>query len=400
MAIPTRALLISKTQLSALLLAVLVVVSVGAASAQIGIPEPVQPSQAPRAEAVPPSAPLAPTSRPAPLSPDVARGFEAYKTHLEQRARNEGVRDATVEAYVPTLQISQRVIDLDRSQAPSATPTTGPEPLTPYLEKHVTGALVSSGQSRYYSDWPQLVRIYQRYGVDPAILMAIYGQETHYGVVTGKFDLLEALASLAYEGRRRAMFEDEFLSALKLIDSGVPREQLKGSYAGATGLPQFMPSLALRSRVDGDGDGNADIWSNEVDALASIANVFHERGWKPGVAWGTAIRVPAMIHREALQTRTEAPRCPAVFRRLSRWMTVAEWRRLGVTVVGQALRDDEMATLLEPNGPDGSGYLLTANYRVILDYNCSNSYAMSVGLLSDAIARRGSATVYAGAAAF
>jgi membrane-bound lytic murein transglycosylase B len=316
-------------------------------------------------------------------------GFETYKAYLMQRALAAGVSDATIQSYVPTLQMNQRAIDLDRAQIPAPTPATGPEPLTPYLQKHITAALVSTGQRRYYFDWPTLLTISQRYGVDPAILMAIYGQETHYGSVTGNFDVLEALASLAYDGRRSAMFEEEFLSALKLIDNGVAREQLKGSYAGATGYPQFMPSLALRMRADGDGDGYSDIWSNEADALASIANVLQKAGWKPGKPWGTLVRVPASLDREAILSRTEAQRCPAVFRRHSRWMTVSEWRRLGVTVAGQPIPDNELTTLLEPNGPDGTGYLLTSNYRAILSYNCSNYYAMSVGILSDAIARRG-----------
>lgn len=367
-------------------LGVLVAVSVAAGSADIGAPQRL--AQAPRAEALSSIAPaVAPPAADVLTRPSTSE-FEAYKVHLAQRARAQGVGEATLQSNLPTLQLNQRAIDLDRAQMPSAGPAGPPEPLTPYLQKHVTPTLISDGQRRYYSNWPYLVRIYQRYGVDPAILMAIYGQETHYGAVTGNFDLLEALASLAYEGRRRDMFESEFLAALELIDSGVPRGRLKGSYAGATGLPQFMPTLALRFRADGDGDGYADIWSSEIDALASIANAFHDAGWKPGVPWASAVRVPATLDREAIRSTTQTHRCPAVFRRHSRWMTVAEWRARGVTVIGQRLADSEMTTLLEPNGPDDTGYLLTANYRAILAYNCSNYYGMSVGLLSDAIARR------------
>ena len=112
--------------------------------------------------------------------------------------------------------------------------------------------------------------------------MAIYGHETSYGAITGSFDLVQALASLAYEGRRRDFFETEFLATLKLLDAGIPRWRLKGSYAGATGYPQFMPSVALRLRADGDGDGAANLWSNEDDAFASIANYLRDAGWKRG----------------------------------------------------------------------------------------------------------------------
>lgn len=315
-------------------------------------------------------------------------GFEAFKAYLIQSARHAGVREATIQAYIPTLRLNERAMQLDRAQKPTPTISNTPPPLSPYLRQHVTPSLISRGQARYYRLWPSLVRIHARHGVDPAVMMAIYGKETSYGAVTGSFDLLEVLASLAYEGRRRAMFETEFLSALKLIDAGVPRSRLKGSYAGATGYPQFMPSVVLNRRADGDDDGQSDIWSNEADALASIANYLRDAGWNPGVPWGTAARVPSVLDRAAIRSTGEAARCPAVYRRHSRELPVAKWREMGVTITGQALHDNQMARLIEPDGPDETAYLITDNYRVILAYNCSNFYAMSVALLADAIARR------------
>ncbi len=314
-------------------------------------------------------------------------GFEVYKNYLGQRARSAGVREATVQAYLPTIRLSERAIQLDRAQRPGPSSGTSNPSLSPYLHQHVTPSLISRGQSRYYHQWPHLVRIHAKYGVDPAVLMAIYGKETSYGAVTGNFDLLDVLASLAYEGRRRALFEMEFISALKLIDSGVGRERLRGSYAGAMGYPQFMPSVALRLRADGDGDGYTDIWRNEADALASIANYLQDAGWKPGIPWGIPVRVPASLNRNVIRRVEEEPRCPAVFRRHSRELTAAQWQGLGLTAVRTTMPDTEMA-LIEPDGPNGTGYLITANYRAILAYNCSNLYAMSVALLADAIARR------------
>ena len=218
--------------------------------------------------------------------------------------------------------------------------------------------------------------------------MAIWGLETSYGTVTGSTDLLQALASLGYYGRRRDFFESEFVATLKLMDQGVPRWRLKGSWAGATGYPQFMPSVVLRLRADGDGDGYADIWSSELDGLASIAMYLRDAGWKPNVAWGIPVRTPAGLNRAAIVNRTTAPRCPQVYRRQSRWLTMREWRALGVTPLGRSLPESEMASLIEPDGPDARAFLLTTNYRAILDYNCSNFYAISVGVLADAIARR------------
>lgn len=314
--------------------------------------------------------------------------FQQYKSYLAGRARAAGVRETTIQAVVPYLKLNQRVIELDWAQRPTSTNSNSLPSFGSYLGKHVTSSLIRRGQARYSSHWPNLSRIQARYGVDPAVVMAIYGKETSYGSITGGFDLLDALATLAYEGRRRTMFEGEFLAALKLLDQGVQRWQLKGSYAGATGYPQFMPSIALRLRADGNGDGYADIWRNEDDAFASIANYLRDAGWKRGIAWGVPVSIPPTLNRAAVRSRLTPPRCPAVYRRHSRWLTVAEWRSLGVIPTGRGLPDTELATLMETPGAYASGYLLTTNYRAILDYNCSNYYAMGVGLLANAIAQR------------
>ena len=218
--------------------------------------------------------------------------------------------------------------------------------------------------------------------------MAIYGHETSYGRVTGGFDLPEALATLAYEGRRRSMFETEFVAVMQLLDRGTPRSRLKGSYAGATGYPQFMPSVVLRLATDGDRDGDANIWRSEADGLASIAAYLRDAGWKPNIHWGIPVRTPSTLNRSAIRTRLTAQRCPRVYARHSQWKTMREWRALGVYPTGRSLPENEMATLIEPDGPNATAYLLTTNYRAILDYNCSNFYALSVGLLADAIAGR------------
>ena len=342
----------------------------------------------------PPQTQQAPILRPPPApvyaQPRVTAptGFEAYKQRLAALARSQRVREATIQSVVPYLRLNGRVMELDRAQRPTSTSSNRPlESFGPYLGRHITTSLINRGQSRYYAHWGNLSRIQATYGVDPAVVIAIYGKETSYGSITGGFDLVEALASLAYEGRRRAMFEQEFVAALQLLDQGVQRWQLKGSYAGATGYPQFMPSVALRLRADGDSDGYADIWRNEDDAFASIANYLRDAGWKRNVPWGVPVRIPPTLNRAAIQSRLNPSRCPAVYRRHSRWLTVAEWRGLGVVPTGRGLPDNEMATLMETPGAYAQAYLLTTNYRAILDYNCSNYYAMGVGLLANAISR-------------
>ncbi len=314
--------------------------------------------------------------------------WDTYKIRLAALARQQGVREMTIQANVPGLELSQRVIDFERTEPIARTSGGVVGALAPYLRRHVTDSLIRRGQSNYSTLYGGLRQVEARYGVEAPVLLAIYGHETSYGLVTGSFDLLQALASLGYHGRRRDLFEREFVSALKLLDQGVPRWRLKGSWAGATGFPQFLPSVALRLRADGDGDGYANIWSNELDGLASIASYLRDAGWKPGVTWGIPVRTPPTLNRAAIRNTLTAPKCPQVYRRHSRWLTMREWRALGVVPLGRPLPETEMASLIEPDGPYETAYLLTTNYRTILDYNCSNFYALSVGVLADAIARR------------
>jgi lytic murein transglycosylase len=323
-------------------------------------------------------------AQPAPLS---EQGFRAYLPQLRMQAQREGVSQATMNRVFPSLEFSPRTVELDRRQPGGATGYSAIPPFAPYKARHVNPALIARGRDRYRTNYSRLVQIARRYGVEAPVLVAIWGHETSYGAVTGDFDLLNSLASLAYEGRRRELFSDEFIAALKLMDRGVSRAQLKGSWAGATGHPQFLPSVYLRLAVDGDGDGRADIWNSEPDALASIANYLSNAGWKPNVHWGIPVTVPPGLDRESLATPLVAPRCERVHERHSRWLPISEWRRLGIATRAQWPDDNELATLLEPDGPGNTAYLLTNNYRTILDYNCSNFYALSVGILADEISR-------------
>lgn len=317
-------------------------------------------------------------------------GFQSYLSTLRAQAQRAGVSRTTLDAVMPTLTFNARVIALDRDQ-PGGNPNAPSAPIpnfAPYKAKHVDAARINRGRTKYQALRANLARIERETGVPEAIMVAIYGHETNYGSYTGDFDLLRALATLAYEGRRRELFATEFIAALRMMDQGVPRSRLVGSWAGATGYPQFLPSVYLRLARDGDGDGRKDIWTNEADALASIANYFVSAGWRPSVPWGVAVSVPGGLNRALLKSRISSPRCPRVHERHTKYLSIAEWRRLGITqIAGPRLRDAEMASLLEPDGPGKTAYLLTGNYRVILDYNCSNFYALSVGLLADEVER-------------
>ncbi|OAH47436.1 lytic transglycosylase [Sphingobium yanoikuyae] len=311
--------------------------------------------------------------------------FRAYLESLRPKARAMGIRDATLDAVFPTLTINPRVVALDQSQPGGGAYSPIPN-FEPYRVKHVDAARISRGRAVYSANRARLARIEAETGVPEEIMVAIFGHETNYGSYTGDFDLIRSLATLAHEGRRRTLFEPELLATLKMLNDGVPRSRLVGSWAGATGYPQFLPSVYLKLAKDGDGDGRADIWTSQADALASIANYFVAAGWRRGQPWGVAVSVPTSFNRASVAARTTAPRCPRVFNRHSRWLTMAEWRKLGLfPASGIWPADTVMATLLEPDGPGKTAYLLTSNYRAILDYNCSNFYALSVGLLADAV---------------
>ena len=322
----------------------------------------------------------------APAAAQVSRDgvpFDAYLELLKARARGEGVSDATIERMTAGLTPNPRVIALDNNQPGSAT-TRGYPPMSNYIATHVDAARIGGGRAVWRQHQGTLAAIEARYGVPGPIIVAIFGHETSYGRVKGDFDLARSLATLAWEGRRRELFAGEFVALMKIAEKGYDRSQLVGSYAGAFGNPQFLPSVYLRLATDGDGDGRADIFTNRADTFASIANYFRDAGWRTGQPWGVRASVPAGFDVSRYRTRLVSPVCPRVHERLSRWMTVGEWRAAGVVAQG-GLADDVMVSFFQPDGPGTPAWLLTGNYRAILEYNCSSYYALSVGLLADEI---------------
>lgn len=312
--------------------------------------------------------------------------FDAYLDQVAAKARSEGVSEATINNRLRNLTVSTRVLALDKDNTSSGASTSNTfPPLAPYIARHNSADRIAGGRRTRARLQSLATQVERQYGVPAEILFAIWGHETAYGAVMGNFDLTQALATLAWEGRRRALFERELIDLLKIADSGVANHALTGSWAGAFGNPQFLPSIYLRLAVDGDGDGDKDIWNSDADTLHSIASYFRDAGWRSGQPWGVRAYVPNSVDRAAVQSPMASPVCPRVHMRHSRWLTVAEWRERGVIPQGP-IPEDALAALFEPDGPAAPGYLITQNYRVILEYNCSNYYAMSVGLLADQIA--------------
>ena len=315
--------------------------------------------------------------------------FDEYLATVAQHARAEGVSQSTIDAVFTGLTPNNRVIALDTqnvSSGGSVNPATGFAWMSSYLRRHNTASRINGGRRTLARLGSLTSEVEDIYGVPAEIIVAIWGHETAYGAVMGSFDLPRSLATLAWEGRRRELFERELIDVLKMVDQGVSRSQLTGSWAGAFGNGQFLPSVYLRLAVDGDGDGDRDIWNSDIDTVHSIANYFRDAGWRTGEPWAVRAFVPNSADRSGIENLVDAPVCPRVHERHSRWLTVREWRERGVEPRAP-IDDNVMATLFEPDGPAEPGYLLTQNYRVILEYNCSNYYAMSVGLLADEIAQ-------------
>ncbi len=323
-----------------------------------------------------------PANRPVELGPV---SFDAYLQLLIARARAEGVSEATIQRMTQGLTPNDRVIRLDRAQ-PGTPSNSGFPPVSDYIATHVNDARIAGGREVYSENRPTLLAVEQEYGVPASVIVAIFGHETSYGRVKGNFDLARSLSTLAWEGRRRELFAKEFIALLKVADRGYERKELVGSWAGAFGNPQFLPSIYLKLARDGDGDGRANIFSSRADTFASIGNYLRYAGWRKGQPWGVRAMIPSGFDWRSVETKLVSPVCPRVHVRHSQWKTVAEWRALGVQPQ-KVLGDKVLASLFQPDGPGTSAWLLTSNYRAILEYNCSNYYAMSVGLLADEIAR-------------
>jgi membrane-bound lytic murein transglycosylase B len=295
--------------------------------------------------------------------------FASWVKDFKQEARAKGISAPLLEEAFAGVEPIEKVIRLDRKQ-PEGTFT-----FAQYKEKVLPEMRIRKGQQLYAENRALLDRIGAQYGVQPRFIVALWGIETSYGANTGGFGLVPALATLAYDGRRSAFFRKELLDALKIVDAGhIDLAHFKGSWAGAMGQCQFMPSSFHRFAVDGNGDGRKDIWGTKEDVFASIANYLSKSGWNANETWGREVKLPADFNREMANLDTKK--------------TLETWRRWGVR---KADGGDLPMTALEASVifPDKEGgteaYLIYPNYRVILAWNRSRYFATSVGLLADQI---------------
>lgn len=311
-------------------------------------------------------------------------GFSAWLATYRAGAIARGVPSAWLDTALAGASFQPRVIELDRAQPDESGQRTR---FADYLARRLTDERVTDGRTRAVAHAELLRRIAADSGVPGGILVAIWGMETNYGRITGGFDLPSAVATLAYDGRRAALFTRELDALVRIVGEGrARRDELRGSWAGAFGQPQFLPSSFLAHGTDGDGDGRADIRNSEADTFASIAAYLKAAGWVAGVPWGFRTIVPAGFDRATVANPVAPTTCVRPLAAHSRWAPVGEWRAKGFKAVNAAWpADDVPMSLVEPDGPGTGAFLTTASYRAILDYNCSNFYALSVALLSDAV---------------
>ncbi|MBN7797825.1 lytic murein transglycosylase [Parahaliea mediterranea] len=298
-----------------------------------------------------------------------AEEFPACRERLAAHALAQGIPPGLVEATVPALEQQQRVLELDQQQ-PEFIQT-----FAAYVDRRVSPERVSRGRQMLAKHGDFLADLQRRHGVPARYLVAFWGLETNYGGYLGNMPTLDSLATLACDPRRATFFTREFVNALRLMDrESLEAEHMVGSWAGAVGHTQFMPSSYLRYAVDGDGDGKIDLWRSERDALASGANFLKALGWQPGLRWGRLVRLPPDFDYRWAGRDQSAP--------LASWSSRGVLRANGGPLPGT----DVTAALLVPAGHAGPAFLVYDNFDVIMRWNQSQSYALSVGLLADRLA--------------
>ena len=302
--------------------------------------------------------------------------FDEWLTALKAEAIERGIAAELVERAFTGIQPVEQILERDRTQAEFALD------LEAYLKRRLTPQTIKIAQQMYTKHRDVLRKVEKTYGVPARIVVSIWGLESNFGRFAGVRPTIPALVTLAYDPRRGAMFRDELFNALQIVNRGdIPLEQLKGSWAGALGQPQFLPSSYLEYAQDFDGDGSKDIWTSRADVFASIAFYLQKHGWKGGEAWGREIRIPSQLKEATLAIPRREAGC-----RAQKLMTdprpVTEWRKMGLrTAADAALPRSEMPASMVAAGT--RTFLLYDNYEALLGYNCAHSYALSVALLAD-----------------
>ncbi|MCL7929556.1 lytic murein transglycosylase [Halomonas llamarensis] len=294
--------------------------------------------------------------------------FRAWRDNFRRYAASQGISERTLTQALDNAHYRERVIELDRYQPEFV------RPIWEYLDTAVSRTRINNGREKLAEHRDTAKQMEQRYGIPAEVIVAIWGIESNYGSNFGSFSALDAFATLAYDGRRRDFARGELLAALRIIDSGdIPADKMVGSWAGAMGHTQFIPSSVEAYAVDGDGDGRRDIWGSIADVMASTANYLAKAGWQRGQPWGTEVTLPDNFDYAQTERRSRDA-----------------WADQGVRAVSGELPDfdSDSAAVIVPAGAEGPAFMVGPNFRAILRYNNATSYALAVGTLADAIAGR------------
>lgn len=301
--------------------------------------------------------------------------FSAYVELLKEHALAQGINQSTIDRGFANIHFIERVVKADKGQPEKRATVT----LDSYLKNVLPVSRINAGVEKYWENEAILNTNSKRYGVPPQYIVSLWGLESGFGRSQGKEDVISALATLSFEGRREALFSKQLLAALEIMDKDyIPEDQqLKGSWAGAMGQSQFMPTSYLSYAADGDGDGKMDIWNNKADVFASIANYLSTEGWQSALPWGYQVTLPADFDRQLEGVKTEQGK------------TVAQWEQLGVRLPAFASLSSNIKTwVVIPDDPKGRTYLVTDNFRTIMHWNRSYYFALSVCLMADGVAQK------------
>jgi membrane-bound lytic murein transglycosylase B len=321
-----------------------------------------------------PGASASPSSVTPAAIPDAAPGDQAglqrFVQNFRSRALSSGVSAATYDRAMALARYNPEVIRLDRRQAEFS------RPVWLYLDSAVSDNRISTGRQKNAELSRTLAAIEARYGVPREIVLSVWGMESNFGANRGRMQIIPSLATLAYDGRRGEMFQNQLIAALRIIQAGdTAPEAMLGSWAGAMGHTQFMPNSYLEYAVDFNGDGRRDIWSEDpTDSLASTANYLRRNGWVPGQPWGAEVQLPANFNMGLIGKGTRR--------------SASDWSAQGVRRIGGGALPAVNGSIIMPAGARGPAFLIGDNFRSILRYNNSDNYALGVAFLGERIAGR------------
>jgi membrane-bound lytic murein transglycosylase B len=309
-------------------------------------------------------------------------GFAQYVIKLKAEALTQGFSKALIDESFAEVKFHKRAVKADRSQPENV------ETLDTYLPKRVPKWKVDKARALYKEHQVLLNQIGEKYQVQPRFIVALWGLETNFGKFTGGYNVVSALATLAYEGRRETFFKKQLMAALTILDEGhISNKNMKGSWAGAMGQNQFMPTSFLSYAVDGDGDGKKDIWQNQADVFSSMANYLQKEGWNDELTWGRQVKLPKNFDNTLAIPKNTGSRKNWLKAWSKTEKTLAQWQALGVRRSdGTNLPNvDIKAALVFPDDENGRVYLAYDNYKSLMHWNLSYYFVSSVGHLSDRI---------------